>query len=308
MSSDPSPQGRRVGFIGLGNMGGPMATNLAKAGYEVQAFDTSPSARDALTQPGIEPVESGAAAVSGSDVIITSLPDGAVLLEVYRGAGGVLRHARKGALLIDTSTVDVEHARTASAEAGAAGLLALDAPVSGGVVGAAAGTLAFMVGGSAEAFAAAAPYFEVLGSRAVHCGGSGAGQAVKLCNNMLLAIQQIGVCEAFALAKALGVEAQAFHSVASVATGACWALNTNCPVPGLVPTSPSNRDYKPGFAVSLMNKDLGLALGAVKKNGVHAELAALAQKIYAELNASELRGSDFSVVYRQVARRSGLAE
>lgn len=306
MSNDPSPKGKRVGFIGLGNMGGPMATNLAKAGYVVQAFDVSPQAREALAQTGVKAAASVAEAASGADVIFTSLPDGAVMLQVYRGPAGILAHSRKGALLIDTSTVDVEHARTASAEAAAAGMSALDAPVSGGVVGAAAGKLAFMVGGSAEAFAAAAPYFEVLGSRAVHCGEAGAGQAVKLCNNMLLAIQQIGVCEAFALAKALGVDPKAFHTVASVATGACWALNTNCPVPGLVDTSPSNRDYRPGFAVSLMNKDLGLALSAVNKHGVHAELGALAQRIYADLNASELRSSDFSVVYREVAKRSGL--
>lgn len=306
MSSDPGLRDARIGFIGLGNMGGPMAANLAKAGYHVQAYDAAPQALEALAHGSIQAVTSIAAAVSGADVVFTSLPDGAVVLQVYRGADGVLAHAKKGALLIDTSTVDVEHARAASAEAEAAGLMALDAPVSGGVVGAAAGKLAFMVGGSAQAFAAAAPYFDVLGSRAVHCGASGAGQAVKLCNNMLLAIQQIGVCEAFALAQALGVEAQAFYSVASVATGACWALNTNCPVPGLVPTSPANRDYKPGFAVSLMNKDLGLALAAVKKSGVHAELGALAQKIYAEVNASELKSSDFSVVFRQVLKRSGL--
>ena len=218
----------------------------------------------------------------------------------------MLACARKGALLIDTSTVDVDDARAASAEAAAAGLLALDAPVSGGVVGAAAGTLAFMVGGSEQAFAAAAPVFEVLGSRAVHCGQSGAGQAVKLCNNMLLAIHQIGVAEAFALAQALGVEAQAFYAVASVATGACWALNTNCPVPGLASTSPSNRDYQPGFAVSLMHKDLGLALNAVRKNGVHAELGALAQSVYAQLNDTDTRSKDFSIVYRAIKVKSGL--
>lgn len=294
---------KRVGFIGLGNMGGPMAKNLARAGYEVQAHDVSPEVQ---TPAGVKRVASVAEAASGADAIFTSLPDGAVVLQVYRGSAGVLAHARKGSLLVDTSTVDVEHARAASAEAAAAGMLALDAPVSGGVVGAVAGKLAFMVGGSAQAFAAAAPYFEVLGARAVHCGEAGAGQAVKLCNNMLLAIQQIGVCEAFALATALGVDARAFHSVASVATGACWALNTNCPVPGLVETSPSNRDYKPGFAVSLMNKDLGLALSAVNKHGVHAELGTLAGRIYADLNASELSSSDFSVVYREVARRSGV--
>jgi 3-hydroxyisobutyrate dehydrogenase len=295
-----------IAFIGLGNMGGPMAANLVKAGFTVCGYDLSATAVLAAEAAGVTAASDLTAAVSGADVVITSLPDGPGVLGVYLGKDGIVAHARRGALLIDTSTIDVDDARRASREAGEAGLLALDAPVSGGVVGAAAGTLAFMVGGSEAAFAAAAPVLKALGSRAVHCGGSGAGQAVKLCNNMLLAIHQIGVGEAFALAQALGVEPQAFYDVASVATGACWALNTNCPVPGLTDKSPSNRDYKPGFAVSLMNKDLGLALAAARKSGVHAELGAHAESIYEKLNATDARHKDFSIVYREIAEKSGL--
>ncbi len=302
MSSDETT----IGFIGLGHMGGPMAINLADAGYVVRGFDLMPEAVERAVNGGVTAVGSVAEAAAGADVIFTSLPNGALLLDVYRGDGGILSNADEGALLIDTSTVDVDDARAASAEAAAAGLRALDAPVSGGVVGAEAGTLAFMVGGTQDAFDAAGEVLAVLGSRAVRCGDSGAGQAVKLCNNMLLAIQQIGVSEAFALATALGVEPQAFYDVGSVATGACWALNVNCPVPGPVPASPANRDYEPGFAVGLMNKDLGLALAAVEKTGVHAELGAHARDVYAALGASEAATKDFSVIYRDIAAKSGL--
>lgn len=307
MSLDLSdPTTTTVGFIGLGHMGGPMAVNLAKAGYAVRGFDLVPELLAKAEAGGVTPVASVAAAVDGADVVLTSLPNGALVLGVYRGEDGVFANAKPGALLIDTSTVDVDDARTAAAEATAAGLLPLDAPVSGGVVGAEAGTLAFMVGGSEQAFAAAAPVFDVLGAKAVRCGDSGAGEAVKLCNNMLLAIHQIGVGEAFALAEKLGVDDQAFFDVASVATGTCWALNVNCPVPGPVPASPANRDYQPGFAVGLMNKDLGLAIAAVEKNGVHAELGRHAAQVYSSLNEGERAGKDFSVVYREIAERSGI--
>ncbi|MEN0015066.1 MAG: 3-hydroxyisobutyrate dehydrogenase [Solirubrobacteraceae bacterium] len=304
--SSPIPGDATVGFIGLGHMGGPMAVNLAKAGYTVRGFDLVPELLAEAQAGGVTPVGSVAEAVDGAEVVITSLPNGRLVLGLDRGDDGVLANAAPGALLIDTSTIDVDDARTASAEATAAGLRHLDAPVSGGVVGAAAGTLAFMVGGNEESFAAAQPILGVLGARAVRCGDSGAGQAVKLCNNMLLAIHQIGVGEAFALAKALGVEDQAFFDVASVATGTCWALNVNCPVPGPVPASPANRDYQPGFAVSLMNKDLGLALAAVEKNGVHAELGKHAGQVYGALNEGDAATKDFSVVYRDIAEKSGL--
>ena len=305
-SALPIPAGATVGFIGLGHMGGPMAVNLAAAGYAVRGFDLSPEAVAQARAGGVEPAGSVAEAVGGAAVVITSLPNGDLVLGVMRGPDGILAHAAPGALLIDTSTIDVDDARIASAEAHAAGLLAIDAPVSGGVVGARAGTLAFMVGGPQGAFDAAAPILATLGARAVRCGDSGAGQAVKLCNNMLLAIHQIGVGEAFALARSLGVEDQAFFDVASVATGTCWALNVNCPVPGPVATSPANRDYEPGFAVGLMNKDLGLALDAVQRGGVHAQLGRRAGEIYAALNETEANGKDFSVVFRDIAERSGL--
>lgn len=305
MSASPLATGATVGFIGLGHMGGPMAANLAAAGYEVRGFDLEAAAVERAAAAGVHVVSSVAEAAADAGVVFTSLPNGSLVLDVYRGPGGVLAHAAPGALLIDTSTTDVDDARAASREAAEAGLHALDAPVSGGVVGAQAGTLAFMVGGPLSAFEHAAPILDVLGARAVRCGDSGAGQAVKLCNNMLLAIHQIGVAEAFALAESLGVEDQAFFDVASVATGTCWALNVNCPVPGPVPASPANRDYEPGFAVSLMNKDLGLALAAVERTGVHAELGRHAQRVYAALGDGPAAGKDFSVVYREIAERSG---
>ena len=300
------PDGGTIGFIGLGHMGGPMAANLAQAGYVVHGFDLSEDAVAQARQGGVIPVASIADAARDADVIITSLPNGALVRKVYGGEDGVLANAPSGALLLDTSTTDVDDARAASAEAHATGLHALDAPVSGGVVGATAGTLAFMVGGTQEAFDIAQPVFEVLGARSVRCGDSGAGQAVKLCNNMLLAIQQIGVGEAFALAQKLGVDPQAFYDVGSAATGACWALSVNCPVPGPVPASPANRDYEPGFAVALMNKDLGLAIGAVERYGVQAELGKHAHAIYAAANEGPASTKDFSVVYRSIAEGSGL--
>jgi 3-hydroxyisobutyrate dehydrogenase len=306
MSAHDIANGATIGFIGLGHMGGPMAINLARAGYVVRGFDLDSDAVARAAAGGVQPVASVAEAATGAAVVLTSLPNGALMHAVYRGETGVLANAAPGALLIDTSTIDVDDARAASAEASEAGFTAIDAPVSGGVVGAEAGTLAFMVGGTQAAFDRASPVLAVLGARAVRCGESGAGQAVKLCNNMLLAIHQIGVGEAFALAEKLGVEAQAFYDVASVATGTCWALNVNCPVPGPVPTSPANRDYAPGFAVGLMNKDLGLAMAAVEKNGVHAELGKHARDVYAALGDGPSATKDFSVVYRDIAERSGL--
>ena len=308
MSTEKSPADTTIGFVGLGHMGGPMAINLAQAGYVVHGFDVVPEAVEKARAEGVVPVASVAEAAAGADVVITSLPNGGLVQKVYGGDEGVLANAPKGALLIDTSTIDVDEARGFSAEAEAAGLRHLDAPVSGGVVGATKGTLAFMVGGREDVFAAAAPYFGVLGAKAVHCGDSGAGQAVKLCNNMLLAIHQIGVGEAFALAEKLGVQDQVFYDVASAATGTCWALNVNCPVPGPVPASPANRDYEGGFAVGLMNKDLGLALAAVEKNGVHAELGKAAGQIYSSLNETDAAGKDFSVVYTEIADKSGVVK
>lgn len=306
MSATAIAPGATIGFVGLGHMGGPMAANLVAAGYDVQGYDPAPAAREVALADGVRVVDAVADAVRGAAAVMTSLPSGALLLKVYRDADGILQHAAPGTLLIDTSTVDVDEARIAAHEASAAGMLALDAPISGGVVGARAGSLAFMVGGPQEAFDRAQPLFEVLGARAVLCGGSGSGQVVKLCNNMLLAVHQIAVAESLALAQGLGVEAQAFYDVASVATGACWALNTNCPVPGPVPTSPANRDYEPGFTVNLMNKDLGLAIQAVERSGTHAELGRHAQEIFTAAADAGDGDRDFSVVYRGIAERSGL--
>lgn len=308
MSTDKTPADTTIGFVGLGHMGGPMAINLAKAGYTVHGFDLSEEAVAAAKAEGVVPVDSVAAAATGADIVFTSLPNGGLVKRVYDGAEGILANASKGALLIDTSTIDVDEARASAADAEAAGLRHLDAPVSGGVVGATKGTLAFMVGGREEVFAAAGEVLGVLGAKAVHCGDSGAGQAVKLCNNMLLAIHQIGVGEAFALAEKLGVQDQVFYDVASAATGTCWALNVNCPVPGPVPASPANRDYAGGFAVGLMNKDLGLALAAVEKNGVHAELGKAAGQIYRSLNETDASGKDFSIVYSDIAEKSGVVK
>jgi 3-hydroxyisobutyrate dehydrogenase len=307
MSTDQIQPGATIAFVGLGHMGGPMAVNLAAAGYDVRGYDPSPAASESAAAEGVTVVGSVADAVRDAAAVMTSLPSGKLVLQVYRGPDGVLANAAPGTLLIDTSTVDVDEARTAAGEAHAAGMLALDAPISGGVVGARAGTLAFMVGGPQAAFDRAQPLFAVLGARAVRCGDSGAGEVVKLCNNMLLAIHQVGVAEALALAQGLGVEAQAFFDVASVATGACWALTTNCPVPGPVPASPANRDYEPGFAVDLMNKDLGLAIAAVERAGTDAELGRHAQTIFRAVSDAGDGGRDFSVVYRGIAERSGLS-
>ncbi|MEH3054230.1 MAG: 3-hydroxyisobutyrate dehydrogenase [Patulibacter minatonensis] len=299
--------GSTVAVIGLGHIGGPMAANLVAGGYRVRGFDLAPEALAEAQAAGVEiaaDVPRGGA--GGRRPSSRRCRAGRSYSTSTEARTAWVANAGVGALLIDTSTIDVEEARTASREATEAGLLAVDAPLSGGVVGAKAGTLAFMVGGSAEAFERAQPLLAVLGSRAVHCGPPGSGQAVKLCNNMLLAIHQIGVAEAFALAQNLGVEAQAFYDVASVATGACWALTTNCPVPGPVDGSPSARGYEPGFAVSLMNKDLGLAISAAERTGTETELGHHAQRLYAAIGEGSDAGRDFSVVYRGIAERSGL--
>lgn len=301
-----APPATPIAVIGLGHMGGPMAANFVAAGFEVRGFDVAPAACADAAAAGVLIAGSVAEAVRDAAVVLTSLPSGSLVLDTYRAADGVLASARAGTLLIDCSTVDVEEARAAAAAATAAGMTALDAPVSGGVGGAVAGTLTFMVGGSAAAFAQAQPYLRVLGAKSVHCGEAGAGQAVKLANNMLLAVHQIAVAEAFALVQQLGVSADAFYDVASAATGACWALNTNCPVPGPVPASPANHDYEPGFAVTLMNKDLALALAAAERTGTDAALGEHARQLFGAVAAAGEGDRDFSVVYRGIAARSGL--
>jgi len=281
-----------IAFLGLGHMGGPMSANLVNAGYTVRGFDPVPALREAAEQKGATVFDSGPAAVDGAEVIITSLPNGAIVRACYTE---VLPAAAPAALFIDTSTISVDDARAVHAQATEAGMAQLDAPVSGGIKGATAGTLAFMVGGESDALDRARPVLDPMASKVIHCGGSGAGQAAKLCNNMVLAVQQIAVGEAFVLAEKLGLSAQSLFDVITGATGNCWAVHTNCPVPGPVPTSPANNGFKPGFATALMNKDLGLAMDAVSSTGASAPLGSHAAQIYARF-AAEHGDLDFSAV------------
>lgn len=281
-----------IAFLGLGHMGGPMAANLAAAGHTVHGFDPVPASKAAAEAKGAKVFDTGAEAVAGAEVVITSLPNGNIVKACY---AEVLPVAAAGTLFIDTSTISVDDAREIHAKAGEHGHAQLDAPVSGGVKGATAGTLAFMVGGEDEAFDAALSVLDPMAGKIIHCGGSGTGQAAKLCNNMVLAVQQIAVGEAFVLAEKLGLSAQALFDVITGATGNCWAVHTNCPVPGPVPTSPANNDFKPGFATALMNKDLGLAMAAVMSTGSSAPLGTHAAQIYAAF-ADEHADEDFSAV------------
>lgn len=292
-----------IAFLGLGHMGLPMARNLKAAGHRVVGFDLFPAALDAARAVGIEVAASAPDAAAHADVVITMFPSGRHVIEAYGGSDdlpGLLTAAQPGTLFIDSSTISVDEARTAHTLAEHAGHRSLDAPVSGGVVGATDATLAFMVGGGQSEFAEALPLLEVMGRRIVHCGGAGLGQAAKICNNMILGISQIAVAEAFVLGERLGLTHQALFDVASNASGQCWALTTNCPVPGPVPTSPANRDYQPGFAGALMSKDLGLALQAIESTGVAAQLGRHAQEIYADFAAGEGAGQDFSGIINTI--------
>ena len=281
-----------IAFFGLGNMGGPMAVNLGKAGHTVRGFDPVAAMRTAAEDNGIATFDSGGEAVSGAEVVITSLPNGAIVKSVY---DEVLPAAAADTLFIDTSTISVDDARHINAAAVAKGFAQIDAPVSGGVKGATAGTLAFMVGGDDDAVERARPVLEPMAAKVVHCGASGTGQAAKLCNNMVLAVQQIAIGEAFVLAEKLGLSAQSLFDVITGATGNCWAVHTNCPVPGPVPTSPANNDFKPGFAAALMNKDLGLAMAAVSSTGASAPLGSHAAELYAAF-ANDHADKDFSAI------------
>ena len=281
-----------IAFLGLGNMGTPMAGNLVNAGYTVRGFDPMPAAQEAAAGKGVDVASSGAEAVRGADVVITMLPNGTLVKECY---AEVMPAAAPGALFIDSSTISVDDARAVHGFAAEKGFAQLDAPVSGGVKGATAGTLAFMVGGESEALERARPVLDAMAGKIIHCGDSGAGQAAKLCNNMLLAVQQIAVGEAFVLAEKLGLSAQSLFDVVTGATGNCWSVHTNCPVPGPVPTSPANNEFKPGFATALMNKDLGLAMAAVSSTGASAPLGSHAAQIYARF--AEIHPDlDFSAV------------
>jgi 3-hydroxyisobutyrate dehydrogenase len=291
-----------IAFIGLGNMGGPMAANLVKAGHEVTAFDLVAASRDHARADGAVIAETSVGAVKGSDVVITMLPAGKHVLSVWNE---VVPAMIKGALIIDCSTIDVESAKQAHALASKHGVGSIDAPVSGGTGGARGATLTFMCGGNEEAFAAAKPVLEKMGKRIVHCGGSGAGQAAKICNNMILGVSMIAVGEAFALAEKLGLSHQALFDVASTSSGQCWSLTSYCPVPGPVPTSPANNDYKPGFASALMVKDLTLAQDAAKAAGAATPLGKHAQEIYRDFDAAGNGGVDFSGIIRHVRALAG---
>jgi 3-hydroxyisobutyrate dehydrogenase len=296
-----------IAFLGLGHMGGPMAVNLMKAGYAVAGFDVVPAALDAARAHGVPTAESALDAVAGAAVVLTMFPSCKHVLDAYRGSDGqpgLLQTAAPGTLFLDCSTINVDEAREAAELAVAAGHRSVDAPVSGGVVGAEAGTLTFMVGALPEDFEAVKPILDVMGKRVVHCGEHGAGQAAKICNNLILGASMIAVSEAFVLGEKLGLTHQALFDVASAASGQCWALTTNCPVPGPVPTSPANRDYQPGFAGALMAKDLKLALNALQSTGVAARIGPLASEIYDTFAAEGGAGRDFSGIITDIRDKS----
>ena len=288
----------RIAFIGLGNMGLPMAVNLIKAGHQVEGVDVSAAAVGKLKEAGGTPVEFAHVAAARADAVITMLPAGKHVRDVYLGPNGILTAANPGTLLIDCSTIDVDTARAVSAEAESKGLLMVDAPVSGGVGGATAGTLTFMVGGTAQAYQRAEPILQKMGKTIVHAGGAGNGQAAKICNNMILGISMIAVSEAFVMAEKLGLDHQKLFDISSKSSGQCWSLTTYCPVPGPVPTSPANRDYEPGFTAAMMLKDLRLAQEAAQAVGAKTELGAQAERLYSAYADSGEAQRDFSGIVR----------
>ncbi|UWQ26406.1 3-hydroxyisobutyrate dehydrogenase [Leisingera aquaemixtae] len=286
----------KIGFIGLGNMGGPMAANLAKAGHEVTGFDMAD-----VSIEGVQMAASGPEAAAGADAVITMLPNGAILRLV---AAEVIPAMAKGATLIDCSTVDVDSARAVAEQAADAGLMFVDAPVSGGIGGAAGGTLTFMAGGSAEAFAAAEPLFGIMGQKAVHCGEAGAGQAAKICNNMILGVTMIATCEAFALADKLGLDRQKMFDVVSTSSGYSWTMNAYCPAPGVGPQSPADNSYQPGFAAELMLKDLGLSQQAAASADADTPMGELAMALYKKfVEEEDGKGMDFSAMLPRFEKR-----
>ena len=287
----------RVGFIGLGNMGGGMAANLAKAGHDVRAFDLSEEALARAEAAGCLRVGSAAEAAEGAEAVVTMLPAGKHVAAVYADVFAV---AAPGAVLIDCSTIDVATARDNAAAAAARGLAVVDAPVSGGIAAAAAGTLTFMVGGASAAFDRARPYLAAMGKAVIHAGGSGAGQAAKICNNMVLGATMIATCEAFGLAEKLGLEAQAFFDIASVSSGQSWSLTSYCPVPGVGPTTPADHDYQGGFAAALMLKDLRLAREAAAQVGADTPMGARAAELYEAFVAANPEPVDFSGIIRSL--------
>ena len=287
---------RSIGFIGLGNMGAPMAANLVKAGFDVTGFDLSDVSVD-----GVAKAASAEDCVAGRDAVITMLPAGKHVVSVYES---IAERVKKGAVMIDCSTIDVASAQRAHEIAAEAGALSVDAPVSGGIMGATNGTLAFMAGGSDAALDAAEPILQPMAGRIVRCGGATAGQAAKACNNMILAVTMIGTVEAFEMGRRLGLSDQALFDVVSNASGQSWSVSTYCPVPGPVPTSPANNGYKPGFAASLMLKDLGLAQEAAEMTGTFTPLGAHARDLYAAFCEAGHEGLDFSGIIKMIAERS----
>ena len=288
---------KKIGFIGLGNMGAPMAANLAKAGHSVTGYDVA-----GTTAEGVTAARNLESAVAGMDVVITMLPNGSILRQV---AAQVLPHMERGSLFMDCSTVDVESAKNTSQAAEDAGILAIDAPVSGGIGGASAGTLTFMAGGSAEAFAIAKPLFDIMGQKAVHCGDAGAGQAAKICNNMILGVTMIATCEAFALADKLGLDRRKMFDVVSTSSGYSWSMNAYCPAPGVGPVSPADNGYAPGFAAELMLKDLGLSQQAAEMANADTPMGELARAIYAQfVEEEDGHGRDFSAMLPRFEKRT----
>jgi len=290
-----------IAFIGLGNMGGPMAANLVKAGHAVCGFDLSADSLARLTAIGGRAAKTVAEAVAGAEVVVSMLPEGRHVEAVYGGPDGVFAHAAPGTLCIDSSTIHVDAARAVAKLAVEKGFVFVDAPVSGGTGGATAGTLTFMVGGSDAGFAAAEPFLDVMGKTIVHAGAAGAGQAAKICNNMILGISMIAVCEGFALADKLGLDAQKLFDISSTASGQCWSMTSYCPVPGPVPTSPANRDYAPGFAAAMMLKDLKLAQDVAGSAGQATPLGAEAAQLYKLFCDAGNAGKDFSGIIRFLA-------
>ena len=289
-----------IGFLGLGNMGGPMAKNLAKAGHAVKGFDLADAALKAAKAAGVEPVGTPLEAARGVDVVVTMLPAGQHVRGAYLGETGLLQAAGGDTLFIDSSTIDVGSARAVHEAASAAGQLFLDAPVSGGVAGAENAALTFMCGGTAEAFEKARPFLDLMGKNVIHAGGAGAGQAAKICNNMILGISMIAISEAFALAEKLELDPAALFAISSKSSGSCWAMLNHNPVPGLVETAAANRDYKPGFAAAMMLKDLKLALEAANQSGASIPLGAEAAQLYNLFVNAGNGGLDYSAIYKMV--------
>ena len=289
-----------IAFIGLGNMGGGMAANLVKAGHDVRAFDLSQEALDKAVGAGCAAASSVLNAIKGAEVVVTMLPAGTHVRSVYQGADGIIENAEEGALLIDSSTIDINSARAVIKAAEDKGLAMVDAPVSGGVAAAAAGTLTFMVGGTKSAFAKAQLYLEKMGKNIFHAGDAGNGQVAKVCNNMLLGISMIGTCEAFALAEKLGLDAQTFFDISSTASGQNWSMTSYCPAPGPVAAAPSNRDYAAGFTAAMMLKDLRLAKDAAESAQASTPLGEHAEALYSKMEAAKKDDLDFSGIMKLI--------